>query len=142
MDCSEPGSSVHEILQARILGVGCHALLHGIFLIFLYGDWLEPQSPYRRQILYRLSHQESQNVGLTRNVVVGINEVIGLVDPPHSPKEDEVACHKDPSVPHKCAVLRCFSNVRLFYLPGFSICGILQMRILEWAAMPSSRGFS
>ena len=27
MDCSPPGSSVHEILQARILG--CHALLQG-----------------------------------------------------------------------------------------------------------------
>ena len=30
-DCSPPGSSVHGILQARILGVGCHALLQGIF---------------------------------------------------------------------------------------------------------------
>ena len=29
-DCSPPGSSVHEILQAKI-GVGCHALLQGIF---------------------------------------------------------------------------------------------------------------
>ena len=24
-------------------------------------------------------------------------------------------------------------------LPGFSVCGILQARILEWAAMPHSR---
>ena len=31
MDCSLPGSSVHGILQARILGVGCHALLQAIF---------------------------------------------------------------------------------------------------------------
>jgi len=30
MDCSLPGSSVHEILQARILE--CHSLLQGIFL--------------------------------------------------------------------------------------------------------------
>ena len=30
VDCSRPGSSVREILQARIL-VGCHALLQGIF---------------------------------------------------------------------------------------------------------------
>ena len=29
MDCSPPGSSVHGILQARILG--CHALFQGIF---------------------------------------------------------------------------------------------------------------
>ena len=26
--------------------------------------------------------------------------------------------------------------------PGFSVCGILQTRILEWVAMPSSRGSS
>ena len=32
VDSSPPGSSVHGILQARILGVGCHALLLGIFL--------------------------------------------------------------------------------------------------------------
>ena len=32
MDCSLPGFSVHGILQARILELGCHALLHGIFL--------------------------------------------------------------------------------------------------------------
>ena len=31
MDCSPPGSSVHGILQARITGEGCHALLQGIF---------------------------------------------------------------------------------------------------------------
>ena len=31
MDCSPPGSSVQGISQARILGVGCHFLLQGIF---------------------------------------------------------------------------------------------------------------
>ena len=31
MDCSLPGYSVHGILQARIVRVGCHALLQGIF---------------------------------------------------------------------------------------------------------------
>ena len=31
MDGNCPGSSVHGILQARILGVGCCALLQGIF---------------------------------------------------------------------------------------------------------------
>ena len=30
MDCSPPGSSVHGILQKKT-GVGCHALVHGIF---------------------------------------------------------------------------------------------------------------
>ena len=33
MDYSPQGSSVHGILQARILGVGGRSLLHGIFLI-------------------------------------------------------------------------------------------------------------
>ena len=32
MDCSPPGSSVHGILQARILEWVCHALLQRIFL--------------------------------------------------------------------------------------------------------------
>ena len=32
MDCSLSGSSIHGIFQARILGVGCHFLLQGIFL--------------------------------------------------------------------------------------------------------------
>ena len=32
MDCSPPGSSVHEILQAGTLEVGYHFLLQGIFL--------------------------------------------------------------------------------------------------------------
>ena len=32
MDCSPPGSSVHGISQARILELGCHFFLQGIFL--------------------------------------------------------------------------------------------------------------
>ena len=32
MNCSPPGSSVHRILQARILELGCHSLLQRIFL--------------------------------------------------------------------------------------------------------------
>ena len=32
VDCSPSGSSIQEILQARITGAGCHFLLQGIFL--------------------------------------------------------------------------------------------------------------
>ena len=32
MDCSPPGSSVHEDSPGKNTGVGCHALLQGIFL--------------------------------------------------------------------------------------------------------------
>ena len=55
MDCSPPGSSVHEIFHAKDTGVGCHFLLQGIFptqesnLGFLHC----------RQMLYWLSHQGS-----------------------------------------------------------------------------------
>ena len=31
MDCSPPGSSVHEDSPGKNTGVGCHPLLHGIF---------------------------------------------------------------------------------------------------------------
>ena len=31
MDCSPPGFSVHGILHGKNTGVGCHALLQGIF---------------------------------------------------------------------------------------------------------------
>ena len=33
VESSQPGSSVHEIFQAKNTGVGCHVLLKGIFLI-------------------------------------------------------------------------------------------------------------
>ena len=32
MNCSLPGSSVHEISHGKNTGVGCHFLLQGIFL--------------------------------------------------------------------------------------------------------------
>ena len=32
MDCSPPGSSVHGDSPGKNIGVGCHALLQGIFL--------------------------------------------------------------------------------------------------------------
>ena len=46
MDCSPPGSSVHGIPQARMLGVGCHFPLQQIFLpqgltpCLLLGRWI------------------------------------------------------------------------------------------------------
>ena len=57
-DCSPPGSSVHEILQARILGVGCHALLQGIFQT----QGSNPCLPHCKRILYSLSHQVSPRI--------------------------------------------------------------------------------
>ena len=53
MDCSLPGSSVHGYSPGKNTGVGCHALLQGIFPT---QGW-NPCVLHCRQILYRLSHQ-------------------------------------------------------------------------------------
>ena len=52
MGCGSSGSSVHGILQARIL-VGSHSLLQRIFLT----EATNPDLLHCRQILYRLSRQ-------------------------------------------------------------------------------------
>ena len=54
-DCSPPGSSVHGDSPGKKTGVGCHALLQGIFPTQGWNLGL----PHCRQILYRPSHQAS-----------------------------------------------------------------------------------
>ena len=53
--CGPPDSSVHGILQARILGVGSHSLLQGIFSTQRSNLGLS----HCRWILYHLNHQGS-----------------------------------------------------------------------------------
>ena len=53
MDCSPPASSVHGDSPSKKTGVGCHALLQGIFP----NQGLNPGLPHYRQILYCLIHQ-------------------------------------------------------------------------------------
>ena len=48
MSCTPPDSSAHGIIQARITGVGCRALLRGILLT----RGLNLRLLHRRQILY------------------------------------------------------------------------------------------
>ena len=55
MDCSSLGSSVHGASPDKNTGVGCHALLQGIFPT----QGLNPGLPHCRRILYCLSHQGS-----------------------------------------------------------------------------------
>ena len=55
MDCSWPGSSVHGDSPGKNTGVGCYALIQGIFPT----QGLNPGLPHCRQILYHLSHQGS-----------------------------------------------------------------------------------
>ena len=57
MECSLPGSSVHGIFQASILG--CHFLLQGVFLTLGLSPCLLCLLQCR-QILYPLSHHEAR----------------------------------------------------------------------------------
>ena len=45
MDCSLPDSSVHGDSPSKNIGVGCHALLQGIFLTQGSNPGIEPRSP-------------------------------------------------------------------------------------------------
>ena len=53
--CSPPGSSVYGDSPGKNIGVGCHALLQGIFPV----QGSNPGLLHCRQILYHLSHQGS-----------------------------------------------------------------------------------
>ena len=104
MDCSLPGSSVHGIFQARILGWVAISFSRGIFLT----RRSNPGLPHYRQTPYPLSHQGS-------------------------PKKVKVKALIVQSRPTLCNHMDCS-------LPGSSVHGILQARILKW--VPFSRGFS
>ena len=58
MDCSSPGSSVHGDSPGKNTGVGCHALLQGIFP----PQGSNPGLPHCRWILFQLSHQGSPHI--------------------------------------------------------------------------------
>ena len=58
MDCSPPGSSVHGDSPGKNTGVGCHALLQGIFPT----QGSNPGHLHCRWILYHLSHQGSRRI--------------------------------------------------------------------------------
>ena len=57
VDCSLPGSSVHGDSPGKNTGVGCHALLQGIFPT----QESNPGLLHCRQILYQLSYAGSLN---------------------------------------------------------------------------------
>ena len=57
-ECSPPGSSVHGDSPGKNPGVGCHALLKGIFPT----QGLNLGLAHYRWILYHLSHQGSPTI--------------------------------------------------------------------------------
>ena len=58
IDCSPPGSSVHGDSSGKKTGVGCHALLKGIFPT----QGSNPGLPHCKGILYYLSHEGSPRI--------------------------------------------------------------------------------
>ena len=58
MGCSLPGSSVLGDSPGKNTGVGCHALLWGLFPT----QGLNPGLLHYRQILYHMSHQRSPRI--------------------------------------------------------------------------------
>ena len=67
MDCSLPGSSVYGNFPRENIGVGCHALLQGIFPT----QRPNPGLPHCRQSLYCLSQQGSLVQAIGRSIVGG-----------------------------------------------------------------------
>ena len=58
MDCNPSGSSIHGDSSGKNTGVGCHALLQGIFLT----QGSNPGLQHCKWILYYLSHQRSPRI--------------------------------------------------------------------------------
>ena len=58
MNCSPPGSSVHGDAPGKNTGMGCHALLQGIFQT----QGSNPGLPHFRWLLYHLSCQGSPRI--------------------------------------------------------------------------------
>ena len=146
MGCSPPGSSVHGDSPVKNTRVGCHALLQGLFPT----QGSKPGVPCCRQILYHLSHQGSPRIlqwvaysfsrgsSQPRNQLgISAFQVNSLLAELPGKLQYLYAC-----------VLSCFSCVQLFATLWTIACQaplsmeILQARILEWVAMPSSRGSS
>ena len=63
MDCSPPGSSLRGNSPGKNTGVGCQALLQGIFPT----QGSNADLPHCRQILYQLSYQGSPNGGIANS---------------------------------------------------------------------------
>ena len=100
MDCGPPVSSVHGILQAKILEWIAIPFSRGSF-----NPGMEPRSPPLQADSYRLSYREEDPLGFPLK--------------------------KWSEVTQSCLTLCDTMN---YSLPGFSVHGIFQSRVLEWIA--------
>ena len=113
MDCSPPGSSVHGILQARILE----------WVDMPSNPGMEPVSSALQADFLPLCHLRSPSLCYTveTNTILKSNDECAL-------------SHFSQS--------SCLQSYGQYSLPGSSVPGILQARKLEWVVKPSSRGSS
>ena len=156
MDCILPGSSLHGILQARILEW---------VAISSPGDLSNPGIKHRSPAL-QTDALPSEPPGKPQRILEPQEYLSGLLFP--SPgdlpnPEIESASPASPALadgffttetPGKAYLSHLCVHVKSLQLcstlcdpidcspPGFSVHGILQVRALEWAAMPSPRGSS
>ena len=143
MDCSPPGSSIHGDSPGKNTGVGCHALLQGIFP----SQGLNPGFLHCRRILYHLCYQQSPWI-LT---VVGESESLSVMS-------DSLRLHRlySPSnSPGQNTGVGSLSLLQGIFPTQGSNSGLLHCRrilyqlshkgsprILEWVAYPFSSGSS
>ena len=111
----QPTTLLHQWdYSGKSTGVGCHCLLQGIFPI----QGSNPGLPHCG--LYCLSHQGSPKISPAQML------------PP--------VLHESESVSH--SVMTDSLQPYGLYPPGPYVHGILQARIMEWVAIPFSRGSS
>ena len=146
MDCSLPGSSIHGVLQARILEwVAYLSLLQGIFPTqelnwdLLHCRWILYQLSYQRSLIhtytpiqnkkfFKRENRNSQSVAGCLFIEAGLTSKMVISN---LKSESKIAR----SCPILCDPMDCS-------LPGFSIHGISQAWVPEWVAFSFSRGSS
>ena len=138
MDCSPPGSSVHGDSPGKNTGVGCHALLQGIFLTQRPNPSLLSLL-HCRQILCPESLRKSINISCCRSVA---KSCLILCNPIDGSTSGFPVLHYLPAAAAKslqpCPTL---CDPKDGSPTGSSIPGILQARTLEWIAISFSNAW-
>ena len=133
--CSLPGSSVHGDSPGKNTGVGCHFLLLGIF----------PTQGLNLCIL----HWQADSLSQGPPFLIPVSKYLQGGSVPYVSREARA------TVPRTyvcvcvcvcvCSVAQSYltlCNTMGYSLPGSSVHGVFQARILEWVAISSSRGTS
>ena len=148
MDCSLPGSSVHAIFQARVLEWGAIAFSsYGFSLMFsFYYNHMVFWGLRLPSCCWKNKHsggESSTNPCLLCSACTSMSACLWTIL-----KNREFGPGFGCACEHACV---CAKSLQLcltlcdpmdYSPPGSSVHGVLQARILEWVAMPSSRASS